>query len=176
MFRPLLASLVVFATLLTTSTLAAQDAPPLGGLIGNAGNGGGAGAADKIIEKLSPDVVIEVLKAEGYKDLQHVPSTKEDSPDAIFVTYEGRRVLVVVPNGGDLLQVNYFVEEHNATLKKVNDWNRNHYITKACILSDTSVSMGADLVVAGSKKTTMAKFLNYYFSQLAPFYKEVCEE
>lgn len=175
MLRHFLASLAISSIVLAMGSLQAQDAPPLGGLIGGAG-GGAAANADQTVEKLSPAVVIEVLKKEGYTDLQHVPSQKEDSPDAIFVTYEGRRILVVVPDGGDLLQVNYFVEEHNATLKKVNDWNRNHFITKACILSDTSVSMGADLVVSGAKKSTMAKFLNFYFSQLAPFYKEVCEE
>jgi hypothetical protein len=137
----------------------------------------GAEGDDEVIKKMTGKMVMEILEEEGFKKPQLFPPNKEGDPEIVSLKTEGRSVLLFVPSSGVSVQGHFATKDLPVDLKKVNDWNRNSYFTKACVLSDGSACLSSDMAVEGGvTKVAIAKQITFFLGEVGKFYRKLEEK
>lgn len=136
-----------------------------------------AADGDTIVKKMSGKLVVAILDELGYRNPMLHPPKEEGDPEIVEVKTEGRKVLLFVPAGGISVQGHFATKDVPGDLKKVNDWNRNSFFTKACVLSDGSACLSSDIAVEGGvTKAAITKQLEFFLGEVGKFYRKMEEK
>lgn len=136
-----------------------------------------ASAQDDIVQKLTAPVLQEILVAEGLQYDKTYPAAKEGDPAIITCKVGSHTVLLFIPDSGVSCQGHFTIMYPSGDLRRINDWNRNSFFTKASLLSDGAACLNSDMHVDGGvTRKALGKQMKFFCAQIEPFVKAMADK
>lgn len=107
---------------------------------------------DVVISTITTDELRSIMKAEGYE-------TMFDKDGDVVWKIEGFKPHVFVAQDGKAIQFHSSFSDGNATLKKVNEWNRTKRFSRTYLDDDGDPHLELDLDMEGG--VTVARLLDF---------------
>lgn len=139
-------------------------------LFGAAGAGAqGAGDPAEVVEEITGDRLAEVMRAEGY-------AVEVDEDGDVVWKLEGFRTLLLISEDKTAVQFHIAFSDGNATLKKVNDWNKTKRFSRTYLDDEGDPHLELDLDMAGGVTVARVKdFLRTCKTSFDTWHDEVVE-
>ncbi len=123
--------------------------------------------AQNIISKTSTQQMEEIFKTEGY-------SFDVDSDGDLIWRLEGFRTLLIIASNKESVQFRVAFSDGNATLEKVNDWNRTKKYSRTYLDNDGDPVLELDIDLEGGvTRGRIVSFLKTCRTSLNAWLKEV---
>jgi hypothetical protein len=114
-------------------------------------NGSVSLGIDSIIKSATVDDVYRLMQSEGY--------SVEMKDKSIIWRIDGFRTLMLISDSGSYVQFHSSFSDGNATLKKVNDWNRTKIFSHSYMDDEGDPHLELELDLEGG--VTRARFIDY---------------
>lgn len=122
----------------------------------------------QILTTITTAQVQSILSADGFA------GSEIDKDGDVAFRIEGRRVWIILGDDADRLEARLVWTGTNATLAKVNQWNRTRWFSKAYLDDDGDPWLIFDLDLRGGVTVGRVKtFVRSIRSSMAPFEREV---
>lgn len=108
----------------------------------------------EMITSITADRMLAILKEEGYS------ASADDDGDIVW-KLEGFKGWILIAEGGESIQFHSAFSDGNATLKKVNDWNRTKRYSRTYLDDEGDPHLELDLdMVGGVGRGRIVDFLS----------------
>ena len=128
-----------------------------------------AAPGNKTITRLYGPDMVRLLEGEGFH------GAKVDNDGDVTVKMDGYLVSFYVIGEGKEMHIRLTVPKGEATLQRVNNWNKKIPYTRAH-MDENAVMLEMALDVSkGVTEATVAEYMTYFMHKVRPFVKTVCE-
>ena len=117
-----------------------------------------AQAAPEVFDTLSEEKIVEIMKAEGYT-VELEPGDKDTDPDVLW-KLDGSNCLIFTYDKGHSIQFYVGFTDTDATLRKVNEWNRTKRFSRSYLDDEDDPCLELDLDLAGG--VTKERLLDFF--------------
>lgn len=109
-------------------------------------------ASGQTIESISPKDLMAIFKSQGY-------SCEFSSERAIVWTIDGLRTTMILSSSGSQIMFRAAFGDGNATMKRVNNWNKNRQFSRSYLDDDGDPVLELDLDLEGG--VTKERIIDY---------------
>lgn len=131
-----------------------------------------ARAAQEVFDTLTEEKIVEIMKAEGYA-VELEPGDEDTDPDVLW-KLDGSRCLLLTYDDGHAIQFYVGFADTDATLRKVNEWNKSKRFSRSYLDDEGDPCLELDLDLAGGiTKDRLLDFLKTCKVSFQQWHKQV---
>jgi hypothetical protein len=177
-FRRDVLGLAAGAVLVAGRTATAQDGPPQEGKSDKSresgiGDRASSSKGGSVLTRITPEDLIAILEEEGYPGATLV---EEQGVPLVTIVVAGNTIIYALKPGGQDLSAAFGVKDSNATLRRINDWNRLTRYTRASLDENDAAILQLELDLSkGVTRATVVEYVTFFLSTINPFIRLVSE-